>query len=309
MISIVVISKDEPELDATLTSVAAGDPIGEPVEIIVVDASDGRLDHIAAAHPRVRWQRFTPPPGVRVSIPHQRNAGVRAAKGDVIVFTDAGCRPEASWLSVLLAPLRKEDEDIVAGVATGPQGRSGLYDRDAQRAAKYVDECPTINLAFRRTVFDAVGGFDEFFEYGSDVDFSWRVIAAGYRVRSAPDAVVVHDWGDRRRQVRRSYAYGKARARLYRKHRSRIRRLPVTEPMVLAYPLYLLALPVALLASVAPALSAAVPWWTALALPAYAALLAVPAWRNRHNGSARVILDHLVYGAGVLAELAERRRR
>lgn len=308
MISIVIISKDEPELDATLTALPAADA-GEPVEVLVVDASGGRLDHLAAAHPRVRWQAFDPPPGVRVSIPHQRNAGVRAASGDVVVFTDAGCRPEPGWLPALLAPLRKEDEDIVAGVATGPRDRPGLYDRDAVRPAMYLDECPTINLAFRRSVFDAVGGFDEAFEYGSDVDFSWRVLDAGYRIRSAPDAVVVHDWGGRRRQVRRSYAYGKARARLYRKHRSRLARLPAAEPMVLAYPVYLLILPITLLASVAAGVSPAVPRWAALALPGQLALLAVPAWRNRRNGSARVILDHLVYGAGVLAELTRRRRR
>ncbi|WP_067482156.1 glycosyltransferase family 2 protein [Actinomadura hibisca] len=304
MISIVVISKDEPELDATLTGVAAeAAASGEPCEIVVVDASDGRLDHLAAAHPAVRWLPFARPPGVRVSIPHQRNTGVRAATGGIVVFTDAGCRPAEGWLTELLAPLHKEGEDVVAGVATGPSGHSGIYDRDALRAAAYLDECPTINLAFRREVFDAVDGFDESFEYGSDVDFAWRVVAAGYRIRSAPGSRVVHDWGDPRRQARRSYAYGKARARLYRKHRSRLRRLPVTEPMVVVYPVYLLGLPVVLV------LSAVAPPWSLLVVPAYLALLLVPAWRNRGNGVLRVVADHLIYGAGVLAELVRRPRR
>ncbi|WP_067829011.1 glycosyltransferase family 2 protein [Actinomadura kijaniata] len=304
MISIVVISKDEPELDATLSGVAAeAARSAEPCEIVVVDASEGRLDHLAAAHPGVRWLRYDRPPGVRVSIPHQRNVGVRAADGDVVVFTDAGCLPAEGWLGELLAPLAKDGEDVVAGVATGPAGHAGLYDRDALRVPEYLEECPTINLAFRRSVFDAVGGFDESFEYGSDVDFSWRVTAAGYRIRSAPAARVVHDWGDRRRQARRSYAYGKARARLYLKHRSRLPRLPRTEPMVVAYPVYLLGLPVAVAAA------AVAPPWSVLVLPGYLALLLVPAWRNRRNGAARVVVDHLVYGAGVLAETAGRFRR
>ena len=55
------------------------------------------------------------------------------------------------------------------------------------RTVRYLNECPTINLAFRREAFDAVGGFDEAFAYGSDVDFSWRLIDAGYRIRSVPD--------------------------------------------------------------------------------------------------------------------------
>ncbi len=256
----------------------------------------------------MRWQAFEPPPGVRVSIPHQRNAGVRAASGDVVVFTDADCRPEPGWLPALLAPLRKEDEDIVAGVATGPRDRPGLYDRDAVRPAMYLDECPTINLAFRRSLFDAVDGFDEAFNTAR----TWTSPGAsstpdtGSAAHRTPSSCTT---GAAWPQVRRSYAYGKARARLYLKHRSRLPRLPTTEPMVVAYPIYLLGLPVALLASVAAGVSTAVPQWTILVLPGYLALLAVPAWRNRRNGSARVVLDHLVYGAGVLAELTRRRRR
>jgi cellulose synthase/poly-beta-1,6-N-acetylglucosamine synthase-like glycosyltransferase len=301
MISIVIISKDEPELDATLTGVTAqARAWHEPSEIIVVDASAGRLDHLAATHPDARWLAFDRPAGVAISIPHQRNAGVRAANGDIIVFTDAGCRPHTDWLARLLAPLRTEGEKVVAGIAVGPAGRDGLYDHTALRAATYLDECPTINLAFQREVFDSVGGFDEAFEYGSDVDFSWRVIESGYQIRSMPDALVCHDWGDRRRQARRSYAYGKARARLYLKHRSRLRGLPRREPMVAVYPMFLLGLPIAL------ALSFLLGPWSVLIFPCYLALLLVPAWRNRKNGAVRVIIDHLVYGTGVLAEVARR---
>ena len=91
MISVVIISKDEPDLDGTLADVAAQlDQLTEPGEIVVVDASSGRLDEIRRRHEdTVRWIDFKPPAGVRVSIPHQRNVGVREAKGDIIVFTDA----------------------------------------------------------------------------------------------------------------------------------------------------------------------------------------------------------------------------
>ena len=82
LISIVIISKDEASLDGTLSDVAkqAGS-LAEPWEIVVVDASSGRLDYIRQRHEAtVRWVPFEQPPGVRVSIPHQRNAGVRAAR-------------------------------------------------------------------------------------------------------------------------------------------------------------------------------------------------------------------------------------
>jgi cellulose synthase/poly-beta-1,6-N-acetylglucosamine synthase-like glycosyltransferase len=291
VISIVIISKDEPSLDETLSQVTQhARELGELSEIIVVDASDGRLDHIRRRHWRtVRWLHFDRPPGVAVSIPHQRNAGVRAARGEIIVFTDAGCQPREGWLAKLVAPLR-EDEQVTAGIALASSQRPGLYDSSAltSAASRYLRECATINLAFHRAVFDAVGGFDESFAYGSDIDFSWRLVDAGYRIRNVGDAIVEHDWGTWRRQVRRSYAYGRARARLYRKHRGRLKRILRDDPVVVIYPVFLLGLPLSLV------------------FPLYPALLLIPAWRNRSIGAVRVVADHLVYGAGVLAELLSR---
>jgi len=95
MISVIIISKDEPAIDATLTALRGQiADLGFPCEIIVVDASDGRLDHVRRAHePAVRWIQFERPAGVRVTIPHQRNTGVRAAAGDLIVFTEQAAIP------------------------------------------------------------------------------------------------------------------------------------------------------------------------------------------------------------------------
>ncbi len=289
MISVIVVSKDEPALNRTLTLVgwaAAVHPEG--CEVIVVDASEGRLDDVRTTHPEVRWIEFRPPDPPAVTIPHQRNLGVRAARGHVIVFTDAGCLPEPGWLDALAAPLLDGGESAVCGRTLGTDSSQRLYSREeaAGGEAGYAEECATINLAFTRTVFDAVGGFDEAFTYGSDVDFAWRLIASGVRIRRVPGAIVRHDWGSRRRQLRRSFAYGQARARLYRKHRGRLRTHAWrSDPLVFVYPLFLLGLPLAVV-------------W-----PAYPALLLIPAWRNRSSGSLVAVVDHVWFGAGVLAEL------
>ena len=291
MISIVIISKDEPSLDETLTGVCAqAHELAEPCEVVVVDASDGRLDAVRRLHDaRVRWLQFEPITGLSVSIPHQRNAGVEAARGDIIVFTDAGCQPEVGWLANLVAPLR-DDEYVTVGPARSVSGDAGVYDGWAEKlyGSRYLSECGAGNLAFRCQAFDAVGGFDNRFAYGSDVDFSWRLVDAGYRLRNVRDAVVYHDFGTRRRQLRRSYVYGKARTRLYRKHPTRLRRVLRTDPMVVIYPAFLLGLPLT------------------TAFPLYPALLLIPAWRNRSQGVLKVIVDHLIFGVGVLAELVHR---
>lgn len=299
-VSVVVISKNEPSLADTLERLAkqlAGLAPGlvADAELLVVDASTrpGVADGLASGPARI--VPFTAPEGVAVSIPHQRNAGVRAASGDVIVFTDCGCVPDEGWLEALLAPILAGEEQMVAG-RTGATGRLDPYhgNRQRQEAIEYLPECPTINLAFTRQVFDDLGGFDETFAYGSDVDFSWRAVHHGVRIRYAPGAVVRHDWGTRRRQLKRSFAYGKARARLYHKHvlgrgeqSIRKRRLDERDAVPLAYPLFLLGLP----------LTVRLRW--------YPLLLVVPLWRSRTQRPVATLVDHLVFGAGVLAGARE----
>src|ERR1700722_1085776 len=105
MISVVIISKDEANLDETLSDVEREViSLAEGGEIVVVDASSHRLDYIKQRHQAsVRWLDFQQPPGVKVSIPHQRNVGVREARGDIMVFTDAGCRVGKEGLSAVVA--------------------------------------------------------------------------------------------------------------------------------------------------------------------------------------------------------------
>lgn len=303
--SVVVVSKDEPALAGTLDSLAvqarrAVASLLEDVEVVVVDASSGRLDEVRSARDWVRWIDYHPPPGARVTIAQQRNVGVRASHGDIVVFTDCGCEPADDWLVRLLAPLLAGGERMACG-RTGAAGPVDPYYAPARtaRGSDYLSECPTVNLALRREVFDEVGLFDESFEYGSDTDFSWRAVAHGVQIRYVPDAVVLHDWGTRRRQVRRSYLYGKARARLLAKHvlgrggRTAPRRqLGEQDLVALAYPLFLLGLPLA------------------ARRRSYLLLLAVPLWRNRRHAPVAAVVDHLALGAGVLAgagELAWRR--
>jgi cellulose synthase/poly-beta-1,6-N-acetylglucosamine synthase-like glycosyltransferase len=294
MISVVVISKDEESLDDTLAALTKQvDGLDEPVEVVVVDASAGRLDHIRRRHSdTVHWLDFQPLQDVRVTIPHQRNLGVRNAQGEVIVFTDAGCMPSDGWLARMTAPLRL-GESAVAGTSRDMSGELVFPSEHIIRLEQigdvsYLAECPTLNFAFTRAAYDALGGFDESFAYGSDVDFTWRLNDSGYKVRYVPDASIEHDYGASRRQRRRSYIYGKARARLYKKHRTRRRNILRNDPMVIAYPLFLLGLPLTLI------------------FPLYPLLLLIPAWRNRSDGIIRVLVDHLWFGAGVLAEVAGR---
>ncbi len=285
--SVVIVNKDDRHLSDTLDALEPF--VGKNIsEVLVVDASNGALDDIRLSHEWARWIDYAQPPGVGVTIAHQRNIGVRSATGDIIVFTDSGCLPENGWLDRLLAPMLDEGEFVSCGPARaiGESVYSGgrwmpNTDKD------YVTEAATINLAFRREAFDAVGGFDESFGSAEDMDFTWRLADRGYRLRWVPDAVVQHDFGTPMRQVRRAFFYGKGRCRLYRKHRHRIAGSMDENSVPLINALFLLGLPLTL------------KWrW-------YPLLLLWPLWRQRKAElPLTVVLDHLAQGAGILHELA-----
>ena len=150
----------------------------------------------------------------------------------------------------------------------------------------YVPMATTINLAFRRDAFDAVGGFDEYFGSGEDIDFTWRLSDCGYRLRWVQDAVVKHDWGTPKRQLRRAFFYGKGGCRLLRKHPQRFRESALQNSVPMVYALFLLGLPLSL------------KWrW-------YPLVLLWPMWRHRKEELRwLVLLDHLMMGAGMLSEL------
>jgi glycosyltransferase involved in cell wall biosynthesis len=284
--SVVIVNKDERLLSDTLDALEpfVGSKI---IEVLVVDASAGALDDIRTSHEWARWIDYVQPEGVHTTISHQRNVGVRNAKGDIVVFTDSGCLPEDGWLDRLLSPILDEGEIVSSGPARsiGKSVYSGVH-WWGNAGLDYVPMATTINLAFRREAFDAVGGFDESFGSAEDIDFTWRLSDAGYRLRWVQDAVVRHDWGTPARQIRRAFFYGKGGTRLLRKHPHRFREASRENSMPIAYALFLLGTPLTL------------KWrW-------YPLILLWPIWRHR-NEDLRwlVLLDHLVMGAGVLHEL------
>jgi GT2 family glycosyltransferase len=254
--------------------------IAETAELVVVDASERRLDAVRTAHPSARWFDFPPLPG-RSSIPRQRNFAVARAYGDLLVFIDASCVPEQNWLETLIEPIESGREEVAAGVVLATAGSSARDDATWWRGdTEYLDEAPTINLAVTRRAYETVGGFDEGFLY------------AGVRVRYVPNAIVRHDWGGRRDEMRRSVTYGRARARLYLKHPHRWRDLFGRDVIALVYPTYILALPFSLRRRFR--------WLPGLVL--------VPLWRSRFLHPVATLVDHFCFGFGVLTELGERLR-
>ena len=149
-VSLVIVNKNERLIGATLKALEhyVG---GELCEVLVVDASNFALDDIRVANEWVRWIDYKQPPGVRITIAHQRNVGVREAIGDVIVFTDSGCLPEDGWLENLLAPILSGDESVTCGPAKAT----------AKSVYSGSDGAETLSRSMRRWLQRSICRFDE----------------------------------------------------------------------------------------------------------------------------------------------------
>jgi len=116
-----------------------------------------------------------------------RNAGWRSSRSEWVAFLDDDVVVDESWRADLVHDLAALDVQIA-----GSQGsvrvplREDRAPTDWERNVARLQDAPwiTADMAYRRTVLDAVGGFDERFRraYREDADLALRVLEAGYRV-------------------------------------------------------------------------------------------------------------------------------
>jgi GT2 family glycosyltransferase len=96
---------------------------------------------------------------------------------------------------------------LEAGITIDTAGRriTGVEPREVDQGQHDGDrDCLAVSspgMLVRRDVWDSVGGFDPAMAlFREDVDFCWRVHAAGYRVRVITDAIVYHAEASARRR-------------------------------------------------------------------------------------------------------------
>lgn len=199
-VSVIICTKDRPaDLAQAIASVRACGEAGKTAEIVVVEESDAPREI-----PGVRYVHL---PREGRGFGYSRNAGIRAARGDLVAFTDDDCEAEQGWVESLMAPLRRDPNLLgVAGAVMvrdcGPiayaenilgfPGGGLRYRHAAQDQLVPTRHLSTCNCAYRREAVLRAGGFPEDAQLGGE-DFllAERVTALGACVY-APGAVVYH---------------------------------------------------------------------------------------------------------------------
>jgi GT2 family glycosyltransferase len=285
MISIIIIVKSDRGIENTLKKLVKI-PKPEKTEILVIDASEGNLNDIKNIFPSVRWIYYHNKKSKEITIPEQRNLGLKKAQGDIIAFIDADCVPDNNWLIELAKSINNEEKIIVSGLIKSI-GKKTLWDVGEERinSKKYLVEAGTVNMVFKKGIIKKVGFFDEKFSCGEDIDFTWRATDLGYKIRYNKDAIIYHDWGNLKQEIKRAFRYGEARVRLYKKHPHRWKNLFGYNITVLIYPLYIIFLPLTF-------------FWLY-----YPLFILIPIIKNIKRQPLKVVFINLIFGFGVLKEL------
>lgn len=235
-VSVIVIVKDEPAIGQTLKQLF--DQIkNTDTECIVVDASEGRLSPVRQNYPQAVWLDFQSKNLTKkITIAEQRNAGVQASNGQVIVFCDAGGAPESGWLDAITAPLLADDQILVGGPIRATNSSSLNSWTNLQEDGTEIQYPSTANMAMTRTAFDLVGGFNEDLDYGSDADLVWRLNSQGEKQICVAKAIMGLDGGTKKREFKRAWRYGKALADLLLLHPERRFSKVRSNPEIWIYP-------------------------------------------------------------------------
>jgi glycosyltransferase involved in cell wall biosynthesis len=192
-------------------------------EVLVVDnCSDdntaARVEQFRAHLPNLRLVRAYE----RRNKSYARNTGVRAARAPRLAFIDADDIVAPGWLAAMAEALAHHH--LVAGAIDVKTLNEGLPARPFRyygvkhRSLGFLPYLISCNIGVSREAFDAVGGFDEEFAVGQDIDFSWRVQLKGYEPADAPGAVVHYRFRETvRASVRQVFNAAVAHVHLYAK--------------------------------------------------------------------------------------------
>jgi GT2 family glycosyltransferase len=189
-----------------------------PQEILVVDnaSRSDSTQQLVETMPNIRYVR-EPRPGLSTA----RNTGIRHSTGDVIAFTDEDVMVQSNWLAGLRRGFQDPNVQAVTGlilplsleteaqfVFQRGQGRYGWGYRPLIYDARFFEQMKRrgvpvwhigagANMAFRRSAFEQIGGFDERLGAGAsgcseDSEMWYRILAEGGQCRYEPTAVVHH---------------------------------------------------------------------------------------------------------------------
>lgn len=174
-----------------------------------------------------------------------RNKGASVATGEILAFIDSDCTAAADWLNDLLPAFSDKELAAVGGWVDGMHHGSALDRYEAVMSSLNLGRremsagsggdtfyLPSCNLLMRKVAFVAAGGFRSELQVGEDVDLTWRLRDAGWKIQYLPRGTVYHAHRSRIWPfMQRRFDYGTSEGLLQQLHPVRGKKM-VLPPML-----------------------------------------------------------------------------
>lgn len=113
-----------------------------------------------------------------LGIAKNRNRSLKYARGDYVFFTDGDCIVSQDWIEQGMSFLKNPDCAGVEGKSyyVSKQYKPTLSDHTYESGrGKFM----TNNIAYKRSIVESIGGFDERYSYHDDRDLGLRILRMG----------------------------------------------------------------------------------------------------------------------------------
>lgn len=244
----------------------------ENYEIVIVDGrSTDRtrevIEEFAVTHPDLSLRLVDNPDR---HIPKALNLGIDAARGELIIRMDSHAAPSVGYVRRCVELLLRNDAAVVGMYCCVQPSQAGVMARAIAAVVSHpfgigdasyrLDQASPQQLvdtvafgAFRKALWQRLGGFNEALHTNEDYDFNYRVRAAGGTVLlDRAEHTTYFARGTLGGLITQYFRYGKWKARMIRLHPSSIKARHLVAPV---FVLSLLLLPIL-----------GIWWWPAWAL-------------------------------------------
>ncbi len=172
----------------------------EPFEIILADSSTDRTPEIVRENfPEVMLIHFN----TKTDPGSARNAAIKKSSGDVLLFLDSDCAAHPEWMERMVKRhLEFPEAPGVGGAVINGKSSDNMIgwagylaefrEFIPQQSPGFVWHLPTMNISYKRWVFEQNGFFDPHFYPQEDLVFNYRLTGGKPELFFDPEILVYH---------------------------------------------------------------------------------------------------------------------